>query len=145
MATAAMVPPAGPMLLHRSGRQLAPHEAETVSHPAAVRPRKPGRVTTSLRSCIPRRLERRGQSARPSQRPAGWLLDDSIVVGVSADPSPENVTFDLDPEGAIASARTDRPVIADLLEAQRWMPWIRSQTVKALPRRILNFLGKSVE
>ncbi len=55
---------------------------------------------------------------------AGGFTDDPIVIGVRADPAPQYATFYLFADGTVTKAHADGPVLAGLVEVERWMSGI---------------------
>ena len=73
-------------------------------------------------------------------RSSGLLAKQPIVVGMTANPEPNQPVRRFDREGAIVSADTSRPEPADLLEVERGVPRILLQASVRLIREIPNLL-----
>lgn len=73
-------------------------------------------------------------------RSSGLLAKQPIVVGMAANPEPNQTVRCFDGEGAVVSADASGPEPAYLLEVKRWVPWILLQTrvslIGELPNRL---------
>jgi len=56
-----------------------------------------------------------------STRDKVGLLQQAVIVGVAADPEPDQIVAIADGQRTKMQADADRPVAARLLEVQRWM------------------------
>jgi hypothetical protein len=73
-------------------------------------------------------------------RSSGLLAKQPIVVGMTADPKPDQALRCFDRESAIVSANTGRPEPAYFLEVKRGMPWVLLQACVRLIGEIPNLL-----
>jgi hypothetical protein len=73
-------------------------------------------------------------------RSSGLLAKQPIVVGMTANPKPDQAVRCFHREGAIVSADTGRPEPADFLEVKGGVPWILLQACVRLIGEIANLL-----
>lgn len=64
---------------------------------------------------------------------------ESIVLGVAADPPPENAVVSVCAEGAVVEADADRPILSDALQLQGRMPRVGDEQLVVRSRETLNF------
>ncbi len=63
---------------------------------------------------------------------SGETSDDLVVIGVVPDPEPEQSLRNFDRQGPMKEPDTRRMELADLLQAESWMPGIRLQEHEVL-------------
>src|SRR2546427_248077 len=73
------------------------------------------------------------------------VTQNSFVLFVGSDPTPEDSFFELLSKGTVVPANTNGPITTSLLEVQRWMTRVVLQQLEVFSRELLDFGRQRVE